>query len=275
MQINTLNQLLAAAHLVENYQNSQATHPEKLEQDVKTKPEFATGRPPGDHRSAERIIEDNPILKKLGYQKDINRQKAYERLGDWTFNNPDPEARADAAFNAAKVLNYIDTSLSASGKDRGKASGNGDLEGITRSGDARHGTPAGMWKDFTEQGYSALRDDHRLHGTRDTHVREDGTNKDNLQWASTAAGNKTWFIPGLSNILHGIGNSEPGLLNALEGAKSGFDKTRNDGFDKALSSALRGDVAGVLKGYADAVSKNEATPDVVKTVLADVSGGAA
>lgn len=240
---------------------------EKPEQDVSRKPELATGRPPGDNRTAEQIINDNPILKNLGHQKDINRPLAYKLLGDWTSNNKDPQARADAAFNAARVLNYIDTSLSADGKHRGKAHGNGDLEGITRSGDARHGTPAGMWKDFTEQGYSALREHHRLDSTSDTHVKADGTNKDNLQWASGEAGKRTWFIPGLSNILLGIGDADQGLVGALKGAKDGFDKTRADGFDQALESAAQGDIWGVLKGYASAVKKNEATPELVKTVL--------
>ena len=158
-------------------------------------------------------------------------------------------------------------SLSADGEHRGKAHGNGDLEGITRSGDARRGTPAGMWKDFTEQGYSALRDHHRLDSTSDTHVKADGTNKDNLQWAASAAGKRTWFIPGLSNILLGIGNADQGVVGALKGAKDGFDKTRVDGFDQALASAARGNIWGVVKGYASAVNKNEATPELVKTVL--------
>ena len=240
---------------------------EKPEQDVSRKPELATGRPPGDTRTAEQIIEDNPILKNLGHQKDINRSLAYQQLGDWTSNNKDPQARADAAFNAARVLNYIDTSLSADGKHRGKAHGNGDLEGSTRSGDARHGTPAGMWKDFTEQGYSALRDHHRLDSTSDTHVKADGTNKDNLQWLAGEAGKRTWFIPGLSNILLGIGDSDSGVEGAIKGAKAGFDKTRADGFDQALGSAAKGNIWGVLKGYASAVNKNEATPELVTTVL--------
>ena len=240
---------------------------EKPEQDVSRKPELATGRPPGDTRTAEQIIEDNPILKNLGHQKDINRSLAYQQLGDWTSNNKDPQARADAAFNAARVLNYIDTSLSADGEHRGKAHGNGDLEGITRSGDARHGTPAGMWKDFTEQGYLALREHHRLDSTSDTHVRKDGTNKDNVQWAAGEAGKRTRFIPGLSNILLGIGDSEPGVIGAIKGAKAGFDKTRADGFDEALASATRGDLVGVVKGYINAVKNNEAKPNEAQSTL--------
>lgn len=143
-------------------------------------PQENVKRAPQDRRSAEQIIDDNPILKNLGHQKDINRELAYERLGDWTAGNPDPESRADAAYNAARVLNWIDTSQTARGKSRGEYSDNGDLEGITSSGDARRGTPAGMWKDFTEKGYSALRSDHRLDDNNDSHVTAKGTNYDNV-----------------------------------------------------------------------------------------------
>ncbi|WP_231988979.1 hypothetical protein [Pseudomonas synxantha] len=256
---------MAAAHIAQERKLMEGI--EKPEQDVRRKPNFATGRPSGDNRSAEQIIADNPILKNLGHQKDINREWAYRRLGDWTINNKDPEARADAAFNAARVLNYIDTSLSANGEHRGKAHDNGELEGITSSGDARRGTPAGMWKDFTEQGYTALRDDHRLDSTKDNYVKKDGTVKSDLQWFAGEVGKKTWFIPGLSNVFNGISNSEPGIDGAIEGAKAGFDKTRADGFDKALASAVSGDFKGIAQGYADTVRNNESTPQVVKSAL--------
>lgn len=149
-------------------------------------------RPEGDNRSAEQIINDNPILKNLGFQKDINRELAYERLGNWTDSNPDPVSRADAAFNAARVLNWIDTSLTATGKSRGKYSDNGDLEGITRSGDARRGTPAGMWKDFTEQGYGALRSDHRLDPNPSRYVTSNGTNNSNASVIFGAQSEDQW-----------------------------------------------------------------------------------
>ena len=244
---------------------------EKPEQDVSRTPYMSSGRPPGDTRSADQIINDNPILKNLGHQKDINRLQAYHRLGDWTSNNKDPDARADAAFNAARVLNYIDTSLSSSGEHRGKAHNNGDLEGITSSGDARHGTPAGMWKDFTEQGYPALRDDHRLDSNGDSHVRSDGTNKGNFQWGLGEAGKNTWFFPGLSNILLGAGNGEGTPQGVLGGAWDGFQKTRADGFDEALVGARTGNITAIVRGYRKAVVKNEATPQLVKDFLKPVT----
>ncbi|MHA6494633.1 hypothetical protein ACX0MV_15490 [Pseudomonas borbori] len=142
-------------------------------------PTEATGRPEGDTRSAEEIIAANPALANLGDQKDIKRDQLKERFGDWTADNPDPEARADAAYNAAKVLNWIDSSNNREGGYRGP--GDGDIQGITSSGDARHGTEAGNLKDFAEQGYGALKADHRLDQTNDKHVRLDGSNKDNFE----------------------------------------------------------------------------------------------
>ena len=142
-------------------------------------------RPPGDIRSAEQIINDNPILKDLDNQKGISRdlmykvngqtfvkkpqqekniyfEMAYKKLGDWSPNNPDPESRADAAYNAARVLNWIDSSLTATGQSRGNAANNGVLEGFTSSGYALDGTPARMWQEFAEEGYGALPYNQRL-----------------------------------------------------------------------------------------------------------------
>lgn len=165
------------------------------------------------------------------------------------------------------MLNYIDTSLSASGEDRAQASGNGDLEGITRSRDARHGTPAGMWKTFTEQGYSVLRADHRLDSTSDTHVRSDGSNKDNLQWVAGVAGRWLWPMPLVSNMLFGIERSDPDLGSIIAGAKAGMDKTMNDGLGQALTGVVSGDFGAVVQGATDMLRKNEATPETVKAVL--------
>lgn len=138
-------------------------------------------RPPGDTRTAEEIIDDNPVLKNLGHQKDIDREGLKKQCGDWE-HDPDPAKRADAAYRVAEVLKYIDSSKSAKGLDRGPVAGDGDIQGITKSGDARHGTEAGLLKDFAKNGYGALKADHRLDTTKDSHVRENGTNKDNFEW---------------------------------------------------------------------------------------------
>ncbi len=212
------------------------------EKDVSSKPTASTGRPDGDNRSADEIIEANPILKNLGSQKDINREGAYKQLGDWTANNKDPEARADAAYNAAKVLNYIDTSQGADGKDRSQVSGKGDLYGITKDGDARHGTPAGNWKDFTEKGYGALKDDHRLDKTNDPWVYKDGTNKSEFKGAITNIGQKLAFIPGLSNVLKGMGESQGGFFDTLGGAFKGVAQTWKNNAEGAIDSIQKGKI---------------------------------
>lgn len=238
------------------------------EQDTSKKPTSATGRPEGDTRSAEEIIDANPILKNLGDQKDINREGAYKQLGDWSDKNTDPKSRADAAYNAAKVLNYIDTSQSADGGDRKGATGKGDLFGITKDGDARRGTPAGNWKDFTEKGYAALKDDHRL-DKGDSHVRADGTNKDNFQWFCGEVGKKLWFIPGLSNVMTGIGDSNGGFLGALKGAAGGVLDTWKGVAEGVENSVKHGRVnpASLLFGaYTGSLSKTESAPEEVKDI---------
>ncbi len=235
------------------------------EKDTSTKPTEATGRPKGDTRSADEIIAANPILAKLGDQKDINREGAYKQLGDWTANNKDPEARADAAYNAARVLNYIDASHTAKDADRGELAGNGDLEGITKDGDSRHGTPAGNWKDFTEQGYAALKDDHRLDKTNDTHVTEKGGNKDNLPWAAGEAGKALWMIPGLSNVLTGIGDSDGSIGGMIKGGVEGAVDTAKGAAEGLIGG--RGNPAAMLAGaYAGALSETKAAPEEVRNI---------
>jgi hypothetical protein len=188
------------------------------------KPSASDKRPPGDNRTAEQIIEDNPVLKNLGNQKDINREGLKKQCGDWE-NDPDPQKRADAAFKVAKVLNYIDSSKNREGGEReGKVTngvGDGNIEGITKDGDARHGTEAALVKDFSEQGYGALPDDHQLTSTSDSHVRLNGSNMDNFQWGCQQAAKYIGFLPIVGSFLKGVGDSEDGILNGLMGGFSG------------------------------------------------------
>lgn len=188
------------------------------------KPSPDDKRPPGDDRTAEQIIEDNPVLKNLGHQKDINREGLKKQCGDWE-NDPDPQKRADAAYKVAKVLNYIDSSKNREGGVReGKVTdgvGDGNIEGITKDGDARHGTEAALVKDFSEQGYGALPDDHQLTQTNDSHVRLNGSNMDNFQWGCMQAAKYIGFIPIVGGFLKGVGESEDGIWNGLVGGFSG------------------------------------------------------
>ena len=173
----------------------------KGEANFMERPTKPAGRPPGDERKAEEIINDNPVLKNLGDQKDIKREELKKQCGDWTEDNKDPVSRANAAYNISKVLNYIDNAQSRKGNER-ECAGDGNIEGITKDGDARHGTEAGMLKDFAEKGYASLPENRQLDQTNDTHVREDGSNKDNLQWFAGEVGKFFNKIP-LLNIVVG------------------------------------------------------------------------
>jgi hypothetical protein len=205
-----------------------------------------SGRPPGDHRSAEEIINSSPVAKNLGNQKDIKREELKKQVGDWTSDNPDPEARADAAYNLVQVLEYIDSSLSADGRDRGEEANNGDITGITKDGDARHGTEAGLLKDFAEQGYSIFDGSHCLQTTNDSHVRWDGSNKDNFQWFVGEVGKALDFLPGLGNVLQAMGESKGGV--------GGMFLAGLDGIAKTIEGGLGGLLNGLLSGNMDPIS---------------------
>ena len=79
------------------------------------KPTAATGRPPNDNRDAAQIYDANPIIQTFldtmesrpdGGYTILKHLKNY--LGDWTANNRNVTSRADATFNLARLLNYLD-----------------------------------------------------------------------------------------------------------------------------------------------------------------------
>jgi hypothetical protein len=105
-------------------------------------------RPEGDDRSAQAIIDANPLLKDLGNQSDV-KDMLKERVGDFE-NDP------DAAFRAVQVLDrvtmYDDKGNTLSGGD----AFNSRVDGFTKSGEAKHGTEAGRLQDFGKLGFDAL-----------------------------------------------------------------------------------------------------------------------
>lgn len=116
-----------------------------------------TGRPTGDHRSAERIIEQSPVLRdflagndRFQLQPDLKRH-----VGDWTLANKAPQARADAIYNLDKVLRFVDNldedKLKGSEERNGKIDGFSDL-GVT----IMHDSEADRLDQFARQGYQAL-----------------------------------------------------------------------------------------------------------------------
>ncbi|MEQ4529754.1 MAG: hypothetical protein ABN478_00440 [Mixta sp.] len=221
------------------------------EHDTSVRPteENLTGRPPGDNRSAEQILDENPVLKNLGNQKDIKRDQLKERFGDWTADNPDPKSRADAAYNMACVLNSVKGLNDRDGDPRGEVSTNGKIEGITKSGDARHGTEAGVLKDIAEQGLSALPADGNLPQTKDTHVRKDGTNKDNFQWGMGEIGRVLSNIPILKSVLAPVFNNI-GEARTLGDVFTGGLK----GLAEGAMSAARGPVGWAVTAATDTIS---------------------
>ncbi|AJY31595.1 hypothetical protein BTM_5416 [Burkholderia thailandensis 34] len=147
-------------------------------------PNESTKRPPGDNRTAQQIIDDNPLLKHLGNQSGI-RDKLNQFVGGDMYNNP------DQAYKAAALLTYVKSSKNREGGERpDSVVGDGKIDGFTKDGDARHGTEAGLLQDVVGSGgWQHLRaTGHQLDQTSDTHVRLDGTNKDNLQWGFEQAG---------------------------------------------------------------------------------------
>ncbi|RKG70236.1 hypothetical protein D7V80_05775 [Corallococcus sp. CA054B] len=230
-------------------------------------------RPAGDKRSAAQIVDDTPALKNLGRQKDIKFEQLCKQTGiDPKLDLKDPKQNADGVYRLAKVLEFIDSAKASTGDDRSKkvqnGKGDGNIEGITKDGDARHGTEAGMVKDFAEKGYSFL-GEHQLPTTKDTHVKADGSNKDNFQWAAGEAGKALWFLPGVSNVLTGIGNSEGGFKGVLEGAAKGYVNTLKGAAEGVIGSITKGraNPAGMIfGGVMGALGNTEAAPQPVKDI---------
>ena len=106
-------------------------------------------RPEGDKRSAEEIINDNPLLKNLGNQSGI-KDMLKERVGDF-------EKDADAAHRAAQVLEHVVSFDGDGNRLVGDDVRNDSIDGFTKGGDAKHGTEAGRLQDFGKYGFSHLK----------------------------------------------------------------------------------------------------------------------
>lgn len=87
------------------------------------------------------------------YQVGDNLKK---QIGDWTEANPDPEARADAAYDLDQVLRFIDNVDDSTLK--GSARLNGKVDGFSNYGyRIQDNSEAGLLDRFSYAGYSALR----------------------------------------------------------------------------------------------------------------------
>ncbi|KFE53476.1 type III effector HrpK domain-containing protein [Pseudomonas syringae] len=105
-------------------------------------------RPENDQRSAQEIIDDNPLIKNLGNQSGV-KDMLKEQVGDF-------DTDADAAYRAGQVMDRI-SMFDATGKSlSGGDVFNSSVDGFTKSGEAKHGTEAGRLQDFGKYGFSAL-----------------------------------------------------------------------------------------------------------------------
>ena len=166
-----------------------------------------------------------------------------KQCGDWTDPKLTPDQRADAAYRASEVLNYIKGSSASDGSARSSdVTDDGKIDGFTKDGQARHGTEAGALKDFGEQGYGALSPTDSLDKTSDKYVNKDGTTKSDGQViGSDILGGlqKVWGV--MSDIASAVGGLHIPLISqiadgaavvdsALSGA-AGMGKTALDGGD--------------------------------------------
>ncbi len=143
-------------------------------------------RPAGDKRSAQDIIDNDPVLKNLGNQgnddadgdgkADGVKDMLRARVGDF-------EHDADAAYRAVQVLQHVEKFDENGSRIAGSDSGNGRIDGFTKGGDARHGTEAGRLQDFGKYGYSHLKGElnHVPAAGDDTQTREEAE-KLGIKW---------------------------------------------------------------------------------------------
>lgn len=121
-------------------------------------------RPVDDRRSASQISDNNPILNigileanwgrgALGHARwEALIDGLKQQVGDFTPANTDPEARDEAMFRLARVVNYIDHDPGVE-RVRHHPVGDGFLDAI---GSDDSSSEVGRLEAFSQQGYSAL-----------------------------------------------------------------------------------------------------------------------
>ncbi|MBK4214313.1 hypothetical protein JJJ17_00090 [Paracoccus caeni] len=136
---------------------------------------IAWERPEDDDRSAQDIIDGDPLLKNLGNQSDV-KERLKERVGDF-------ETDADAAYRASQVLRHVERFDAEGEAIVGKNVANGKVDGFTNSDEARHGTEAGRLQDFGKYGFEALSGDlNELPETSDKESAQSDAEELGIQW---------------------------------------------------------------------------------------------
>jgi hypothetical protein len=194
-------------------------------------------RPKDDHRSAQEIIDNSPLLKNLGNQSGV-RDKLRERVGDF-------EGDADAVYRATQVLEHIERFDEGGSRLVGGDIDNGRVDGFTKGGDAKHGTEAGRLQDFGKYGWENLKGELK-------HV--DAVNGDPGTRAKAEAAGIHWALPdGDKRSAQDIINDNPLLKNLgnQSGVKDMLREQVGD-FDKDPNAAFRAiQVLDRVVGYDD------------------------
>ncbi|PAB29726.1 type III effector HrpK domain-containing protein [Pseudomonas savastanoi] len=185
--------------------------------------------PSDDKRSAQEIIDDNPLLKSLGGRGDRGeaKQNLIAQVGDYTKDS-------SAAFRAVQLLEHIETFDANGNRLASNDIGNNRIDGYTSSSDAKHGSEAGRLKDFGKFGFSSLKG--KLHEVRspadDPAIREQAE-KLGIQWERPKGDERdAQAIIDSDPLLKNLGN-QSGVKDMLKERVGDFEKDANAAFRAA------------------------------------------
>jgi hypothetical protein len=190
-------------------------------------------RPDDDKRSAQDIIDSNPLLKNLGNQGNENvdldgdgdvdgvKDMLKIRAGDF-------EHDADAAFRAAQILEHVEKFDENGNRLVGDDIGNGSINGFTKGGDAKHGTEAGRLQDFGKYGFSNLKGElnHVTSAGDDRQAREEAE-KLGIKWDRPEGDDRSAKdIIDANPLLKNLGN-QSGVKDMLKERVGDFENDAN------------------------------------------------
>ncbi|KPY79429.1 Pathogenicity locus protein hrpK [Pseudomonas savastanoi pv. nerii] len=185
--------------------------------------------PSDDKRSAQEIIDDNPLLKSLGGRGDRGeaKQNLIAQVGDYTKDS-------SAAFRAVQLLEHIETFDANGNRLASNDIGNNRIDGYTSSSDAKHGSEAGRLKDFGKFGFSSLKG--KLHEVRspadDPAIREQAE-KLGIQWERPKGDERdAQAIIDSDPLLKNLGNQSD-VKDMLKEQVGDFEKDANAAFRAA------------------------------------------
>ncbi|MCF7530716.1 hypothetical protein [Pseudomonas petrae] len=114
-------------------------------------------------------------------------------------------------------------------------------------------------------GHSAAGGDSARTQTRDAPVAEKGSDKSGLTSAAGEVGKALWMVPGLSNVLTGIGDSDGSIGGMIKGGVEGAVDTAKGAAEGMIRGG--GNPAAMLAGaYAGALSESKAAPEEVRNI---------